>query len=65
MPWAQKMLQPYLTPEELPETQLLELYDYAMSFVERNHRDLIPNTFALKTIFGWVTDSKKILAALG
>lgn len=24
----------------------------------RNHRDLIPNTFALKTIFGWVTDKE-------
>ena len=37
MPWEQKMLQPYLTPPELPETQLMELYAYAMSFVERNH----------------------------
>ena len=24
----------------------------------RSHRDLIPNTFALKTIFGWVTDKE-------
>jgi hypothetical protein len=24
----------------------------------RNHRDLISNTFALKTIFGWVTDKE-------
>jgi integrase len=24
----------------------------------RNHRDLIPNTFTLKTIFGWVTDKE-------
>jgi len=24
----------------------------------RNHRDLLPNTFALKTIFGWVTDKE-------
>ena len=24
----------------------------------RNHRDLIPNSFALKTIFGWVTDKE-------
>ena len=39
------MLQPYLTPPELPETQLMELYDYAMSFVERNHRDLMETLF--------------------
>ena len=24
----------------------------------RNHRELIPNNFALKTIFGWVTDKE-------
>lgn len=26
----------------------------------RNHRDLIPNNFALKTIFGWVTEKELI-----
>ncbi len=36
MPWARQMMTPYLLPEELPETQLRELTDYAMSFVERN-----------------------------
>ncbi len=45
MPWEQKMLQPYLTPPELPETQLMELYAYAMSFVERNHYDLMETLF--------------------
>ncbi|HVS38165.1 MAG TPA: transglutaminase family protein [Gemmataceae bacterium] len=45
MPWELKMLQPYLTPPELPETQLVELYDYAMSFVERNNRDLMETLF--------------------
>ena len=41
MPWQRHMLQPYLLPPELPETQLRELTDYAMSFVERNDRDLL------------------------
>ncbi len=45
MPWEQKMLVPYLTPIELPETQLTELYDYAMSYVERNQRDLMETLF--------------------
>ncbi|MGE0579130.1 hypothetical protein [Reyranella sp.] len=26
----------------------------------RYHRDLIPNNFALKTIFGWVTEKELI-----
>ncbi len=52
MPWEQKMLQPYLTPPELPETQLMELYDYAMSFVERNRRDLMETLFDINlTLF--------------
>ncbi|HJY75025.1 MAG TPA: class II glutamine amidotransferase [Burkholderiales bacterium] len=41
MPWQRHMLQPYLLPPELPETQLLELTDYAMSFVQRNDSDLL------------------------
>jgi len=41
MPWQRHMLQPYLLPPELPETQLMELTDYAMSFVERNDSDLL------------------------
>src|SRR5262249_7350905 len=45
MPWELKMLQPYLQPVELPETQLLELYDYAMAFVERNNHDLMETLF--------------------
>jgi transglutaminase-like putative cysteine protease/predicted glutamine amidotransferase len=36
MPWQRQMMTPYLLPTELPETQLRELTDYAMSFVERN-----------------------------
>jgi transglutaminase-like putative cysteine protease len=41
MPWQRHMLQPYLLPPELPETQLMELTDYAMSFVLRNDSDLL------------------------
>src|ERR1043166_9112033 len=37
MPWEHKMLSPYLAPVELPETQLHELYDYAMSFRSEEH----------------------------
>jgi transglutaminase-like putative cysteine protease/predicted glutamine amidotransferase len=36
MPWQRQMLLPYRQPPELPETQLRELTQYAMSFVERN-----------------------------
>lgn len=47
MPWESTMLAPYLTPMELPETQMRELVDYGMSFVERNNRDLMETLFAL------------------
>jgi transglutaminase-like putative cysteine protease/predicted glutamine amidotransferase len=41
MPWQRQTLQPFLLPTELPETQLDELVEYAMSFVERNDYDLL------------------------
>ncbi|HWN66465.1 MAG TPA: class II glutamine amidotransferase [Haliangium sp.] len=41
MPWQRHMLAPYLLPPELPESQLVELHEYAMSFVQRNGYDLI------------------------
>jgi transglutaminase-like putative cysteine protease/predicted glutamine amidotransferase len=41
MPWQREMMAPFLLPAELPETQLRELADYAMTFVERNDYDLI------------------------
>jgi len=47
MPWERMMLAPYLAPVELPETQLRELYAYAMSFVERNHGDLMETLFGI------------------
>ncbi len=41
MPWQWHMLQPFLLPPELPESELRELLEYAMSFVERNDYDLL------------------------
>jgi transglutaminase-like putative cysteine protease/predicted glutamine amidotransferase len=41
MPWQRIMLEPFLLPPELPETQLDELVDYAMRFVVRNDGDLL------------------------
>jgi transglutaminase-like putative cysteine protease/predicted glutamine amidotransferase len=41
MPWQRQMMLPYLLPPELPETQLRELYEYAMTFVARQDGDLV------------------------
>lgn len=41
MPWQRQMMLPYLLAPELPESQLRELVDYAMSFVERNDYHLL------------------------
>jgi len=52
MPWQHHMLTPYLLPPELPETQLLELADYAMSFARRNDHDLLETLIDLNaTLF--------------
>jgi transglutaminase-like putative cysteine protease/predicted glutamine amidotransferase len=52
MPWQRHMLQPYLLPPELPDSQLAELVGYAMSFVERNDADLLDTLLDLNgTIF--------------
>jgi transglutaminase-like putative cysteine protease len=52
MPWERTMLAPYLTPDELPESELRELFDYAMSFVKRNKGDLMETLFAINlTLF--------------
>ena len=47
MPWENKMLAPYLVPDELPETQLRELSEYAMGFASRNDGDLMETLFAI------------------
>lgn len=41
MPWQRQMMTPYLLSPELPESQLRELSQYAMSFVERQDYDLV------------------------
>jgi len=41
MPWQRQVLDPYLLPPELPESELAELIQYAMSFVKRNESDLL------------------------
>jgi transglutaminase-like putative cysteine protease/predicted glutamine amidotransferase len=41
MPWQRQMMLPYLLPPELPETQLNELYEFAMTFTERQDNDLV------------------------
>lgn len=52
MPWQRQVLQPYLLPPELPDSELEELGHYAMSFVERNDYDLIDTLFDLnQTIY--------------
>jgi transglutaminase-like putative cysteine protease/predicted glutamine amidotransferase len=52
MPWQRHMLQPFLLPPELPETELMELTEYAMIFVERNDYDLIDTLLDINwTIF--------------
>jgi transglutaminase-like putative cysteine protease/predicted glutamine amidotransferase len=49
MPWQRQVLQPYLLPPELPETELQELIEYAMSFVERNDYDLLDTLLDLNS----------------
>ncbi len=41
MPWQRQMMQAYLMPPELPEPELRELSEFAMSFVVRNDYDLV------------------------
>jgi transglutaminase-like putative cysteine protease/predicted glutamine amidotransferase len=52
MPWQRHMLQPFLLPQELAESELQELASYAMSFVERNDYDLLDTLLDINaTIF--------------
>jgi len=41
MPWQRQVLDPYLLPPELADTELHELAEYAMSFVKRNDYELL------------------------
>ncbi len=49
MPWQRQLLQPFLMPPELPQTQLEELFEYAMSFVRRNDYDLFDTLLDLNS----------------
>jgi transglutaminase-like putative cysteine protease/predicted glutamine amidotransferase len=49
MPWQRHMLQPFLLPQELPDSEISELVEYAMSYVERNDYDLLDTLFDLNT----------------
>jgi transglutaminase-like putative cysteine protease/predicted glutamine amidotransferase len=49
MPWQRQILQPFLLPPELPESELNELLDYAMSFVKRNDSDLLETLLDINT----------------
>ena len=52
MPWQGAMLQPFLLPPELAESELHELIEYAKSFVQRNDSDLLDTLLDLNgTIF--------------
>jgi transglutaminase-like putative cysteine protease len=52
MPWERTMLAPYLAPRELPDTQIQDLFEYAMSFVSRNKGDLMETLFDINlTLF--------------
>lgn len=51
MPWERTMLAPYLTPDELANTQLREIYDYAMSFVTHNRGDIMETLFNINLEF--------------
>jgi transglutaminase-like putative cysteine protease/predicted glutamine amidotransferase len=52
MPWQRQVLDPFLLPPELPETELAELAEYAMSFVKRNEYDLLDTLLDMnRTIF--------------
>jgi transglutaminase-like putative cysteine protease/predicted glutamine amidotransferase len=52
MPWQRQIMAPYLLPFELPESELDELSEYAMSFVKRNDYDLFDTLLDInQTIF--------------
>lgn len=50
MPWQRQMMSPYLLPPELPENQLLELFDFAMAAVERCDYHLVDSLMDLNQL---------------
>jgi transglutaminase-like putative cysteine protease/predicted glutamine amidotransferase len=51
MPRQRQMLQPYLLPPELPDSEMEELVTYAMSFAERNDHDLLATLLDINATF--------------
>ena len=49
MPWQRQVLDPYLLPPELADTELHELAEYAMSFVKRNDYELLATLLDINT----------------
>ena len=47
MPWQRQMMNPFLLPPELPETELRELSGFAMSFAARREYDLLESLIDL------------------
>lgn len=64
MPWQRQMMTPYLLPPELPETQLRELSEFAMSFAERQDFNLVETLLDMNETlyrdFSYVTGSTKL-----
>ncbi len=64
MPWQRQMMLPYLLPPELPETELQELTEFAMSFVERQDYDLVQTLIDMNTTiyrdFSYVSGSTNL-----
>lgn len=52
MPWQRALMQPYLLPMELPESQLQELSEFALTFARRQDNDLFDTIADMnKTIY--------------
>lgn len=52
MPWQRQILQPFLLPPELPESELDELNEYTKSFADRNDGELLDTLLDINsTIF--------------
>ena len=51
MPRDKTVMAPFLTSVELPDTQLEELYQYAMGFVKKNNGDLMETLFNINLEF--------------
>ena len=53
MPWQSQMMMPYLLPQELAESELHELADYARSLVIRNGHDLVYTLLDMTRTLNW------------